>query len=146
MSAVGLERGFAVVVGAVLIVLGLVGSLVNPVVGRPESEALLATGAGHDLVHIVTGALFVHVGLALNGRNRAHGLVVLGGVLLVMGLVSLISSDLFGLYGAREVSRVTPSQAATPLRSQPQWRRARRSRGHRPVPSRSRMRRPRPQA
>jgi hypothetical protein len=100
MSAVGLERGFAVVVGAVLIVLGLAGSLVNPIVGRPESEALLATGAGHDLVHIVTGALFVHVGLALNGRNRAHGLVVLGGVLLVMGLVSLISSDLFGLYGA----------------------------------------------
>lgn len=100
MSAVGLERGFAVVVGAALIALGLLASLANPVVGRPETGALITTGAGLDLVHVVTGALFVHVGLALNGRNRANGLVVLGVVYLVLGILSLLSADLLGIYGA----------------------------------------------
>jgi hypothetical protein len=100
MSSFGLERGFAVVVGAVLIVLGLAGSLGNPIVGRPETTGIVVTGVGHDLMHLVSGALFLHVGLALNGRNRANGLIVLGAVFLITGLLSLLASDLLGLYGA----------------------------------------------
>jgi hypothetical protein len=100
MSSFGLERGFAVVVGSVLIALGLAGSIGNPIVGRPETTGLLVTGFGHDLVHLVTGALFVHVGVALNGRNRAIGLVSLGIFFLATGLLSLVSADLFGIYDA----------------------------------------------
>ena len=61
-----------------LIVLGLAGSLGNPLVGGPESTGLIVTGFGHDLAHLVRGALFLHVGLALTGRQRAYGLVGLG--------------------------------------------------------------------
>ncbi len=100
MSSFGLERGFAVVVGGVLIALGLAGSLGNPIVGRPETTGLIVTGFGHDLVHLVTGALFIHVGVALNGRNRAVGLVSLGIFFLATGLLSLLSDGLFGAYGA----------------------------------------------
>jgi len=100
MGTTGVERGFAVVVGAVLIALGLLGSLGNPIVGRPESGAIITSGAGLDLLHVMTGALYVHVGLALNGRNRANGLIVLGLVWLALGLLSIISGDLFGLFGA----------------------------------------------
>jgi hypothetical protein len=100
MGSFGLERGFAVAVGAVLVVLGLAGSLGNPIVGRPETTDLIVTGVGHDLMHIVSGALFLHVGLALNGRNRANGLIVLGVVFLVTGILSFLTSDLLGLYGA----------------------------------------------
>ena len=53
-----------------------------------------------DLVHLVSGALFLHVGLALNGRNRAYGLVGLGTFYLVTGLLSFLSADLLGLYDA----------------------------------------------
>jgi hypothetical protein len=98
MGSRGLERTFAVVVGAVLVVLGIAGSLGNPLVGGPDQTALVVTGFGHDLVHLMTGALFLHVGLALNGRNRAYGLVGLGVFLLVSGLLSFLSSDLLGLY------------------------------------------------
>jgi hypothetical protein len=100
MGTVGLERGFAMVAGAVLVILGIAGAIGNPIVGRPESTGLFVTGFGHDLVHLVTGALFLHVGVALNGRNRAYGLVGLGIFYVVTGSLSLISGDLFGLYDA----------------------------------------------
>ena len=98
MGSMGLERTFAVITGAVLVVLGLAGSLGNPIVGGPEDTGLIVTGFGHDLVHLVTGALFLHVGLALNGRNRAYGLVGLGIFYLVTGVLSFLSSDLLGIY------------------------------------------------
>jgi len=100
MGSVGLERAFAIVVGTVLIVLGIAGSIGNPIVGRPETTGIFATGFGHDLVHLVTGALFVHVGVAFNGRNRAYGLVGLGIFYVATGLLSLLSADLIGLYDA----------------------------------------------
>ena len=96
----GLERTFAVVVGAVLVALGVLGSLGSPLAGGPEDTGLIVTGFGHDLVHLVSGALFLHVGLALNGRNRALGLVGLGAFYVATALVSVISGDLFGLYDA----------------------------------------------
>jgi hypothetical protein len=100
MTSLGLERGFAVVTGTVLIVLGICGSLGNPIVGRPETTGIFVTGFGHDLVHLVSGALFLHAGLALDRRQRAVTLVGLGVFYLVTGLLSLISADLVGLYDA----------------------------------------------
>jgi hypothetical protein len=100
MGSLGLERGYAVVVGAVLIGLGLAGSIGNPIVGRAESTGILVTGFGHDLAHLVIGALFLHLGLALTGRQRAYGLMVLGIAILASGLLSLLSADLFGVYDA----------------------------------------------
>lgn len=100
MGSFGLQRAFAVAVGTVLIVFGLAGSIGNPIVGRPDATGLIVTGFGHDLVHLVTGALYVHVGVALNGRNRAMGLVGLGVFCVASGLLSLIDAGLLGLYGA----------------------------------------------
>jgi len=100
MGALGLERGFAMVVGAALIAFGLAGSVGNPIVGRADTTGIVVTGFGHDLAHLVCGALFLHVGIALNGRSRAYGLVGLGVFLLASGVLSLVSPDLVGLYDA----------------------------------------------
>jgi hypothetical protein len=100
MSTLGLERSFAIVVGVVLIILGVAGSIGSPVVGRADSTGIIVTGFGHDLVHLVGGALFVHVGLALRGRQQAVGLMALGALYLGSGLLSLISADLLGIYDA----------------------------------------------
>ena len=96
----GLERTFAVVVGAVLIALGVLGSLGSPLVGSADHTGIIVTGFGHDLVHLVSGALFLHVGLALNGRNRAFGLIGLGAFYVATAILSLLSGDLFGLSDA----------------------------------------------
>jgi hypothetical protein len=100
MGSMALERVYAVVAGAVLVLLGIGGSIGTPIVGGPEETGVVVTGFGHDLVHLVSGALFLHVGLALNGRNRAFGLVGLGVFYLATGLLSFLSGDLLGLYGA----------------------------------------------
>lgn len=100
MGSLGLERTFAMVVGAILIVLGIAGAIGNPIVGRADSTGIIVTGFGHDLIHLVTGALFLHVGVALNGRNRGYGLIGLGVFLLATGVLSLVSSDLLGIYDA----------------------------------------------
>ncbi len=100
MGSLGLERGFALVTGAILVLLGIAGSLGNPIVGRPETTGILVTGFGHDLVHLVTGALFLHAGLALDRRQRAVAIVGLGVFYVITGLLSLVSGDLIGLYDA----------------------------------------------
>ena len=100
MSSLGLERTFAMVVGTILIALGIAGSVGNPIVGRPDTTGVFVTGFGHDLIHLVCGALFLHVGVALNGRNRAYGLIALGVFLLATGVLSLLTADLFGVYDA----------------------------------------------
>jgi hypothetical protein len=100
MGSLSVERGFALVTGAVLMLLGILGAMGSPLAGRPGSTGIIVTGFGHDLVHLVTGALFIHVGLALDRRQRAWGLVGLGVFFLVTGLLSLLSSDLLGLYDA----------------------------------------------
>jgi predicted MFS family arabinose efflux permease len=98
VATAGLERSFSLVVGGVLVVIGLAGSFGNPLVGEPGA-ALLVTGPGHDLLHLVAGALYLHVGLVLGGRQRANVLVVLGLVFLVSGVLSFLAPDLLGLYG-----------------------------------------------
>jgi hypothetical protein len=100
VQASGLERSFALVAGTSLVVVGLLGLLGSPVVGRAEDTGIIITGFGHDLIHLISGALFLHVGMALNGRERAYGLVALGLFFLVTGILSLLSGDLLGLYDA----------------------------------------------
>jgi hypothetical protein len=96
----GRERNFALLVGSILIVLGLAGSLGTPLVGGADDTGLVVTGPGHDIAHLILGALYLHVGLVLDGRLRADGLLILGAILLVSGILSLLTPDLFGLYGA----------------------------------------------
>jgi hypothetical protein len=100
VGELGLERGFALAVGGALVVVGLLGSFGSPIVGRPESTSLIVTGPGHDIVHLVVGALFLHVGVILTGLQRSTGILSLGAFLLLSGLLSLILPDLLGVYGA----------------------------------------------
>jgi hypothetical protein len=100
MGSAGLERGFALAMGTFLVVLGALGTLGSPLVGRPDETGIIVTGFGHDLVHLVCGALFLHAGLALDRRQRAWALVCLGIFFLVTGLLSLVTGDLIGLYDA----------------------------------------------
>ena len=91
MGAAGCERGFAHRRRAACSsALGLAGSIGNPIVGRPGTTGVFVTGFGHDLAHLVCGALFLHIGIALTGRQRAYGLVGLGVFLLVTRLLSLV--------------------------------------------------------
>ena len=70
-TELGRERGSALLAGTILIALGLAGSIGTPLVGGPPDTGVIVTGPGHDIIHLVIGALFLHIGLALDGRGKA---------------------------------------------------------------------------
>src|SRR5207247_165434 len=64
------------VVGAVLLLIGLLGFVNNPIVGRPD--ALFPTGNVHNVVHILTGLIALYVGFVSTGRDQINGVIGFG--------------------------------------------------------------------
>ena len=90
-------RTFAIVAGIVLVGIGLLGFIDNPIASTPENNPLFHVDPVHNIIHIVTGALSLFVGFGLRGDARANGLIAIGvGYGLVL-LLTLIDNDAFGL-------------------------------------------------
>ena len=85
---------YAVVVGAVIVLLGLGGVLL----GEQALFGVLNIDLAEDLIHLVTGGLMLYVGLAHRGDALARNVVGgLGVVYLLVGLLGFVVPDLFGL-------------------------------------------------
>jgi hypothetical protein len=97
MGASDTARWYAIVVGVVLVLVGLLGFISNPIVGDPQNNPLFVTGMVHNLVHIVTGALALYIGYGLTGVNRANGLIGFGVLYAVILVLTLVDPDMFGL-------------------------------------------------
>jgi hypothetical protein len=97
MTSSDTAKWFAIVVGVVLVLVGLLGFISNPIVGDATNNPLFVTGAVHNLIHIVTGAIALYIGYGLTGLNRANALIGLGVAYGLILLVSLISPNVFGL-------------------------------------------------
>lgn len=90
-------KWYAAAVGAVLVVVGLLGFVDNPLVGDPANNPLFVTGMVHNLVHIATGALALYIAFGLDGVMRATWLVGFGVLYAAVLLLTLVSPQLFGL-------------------------------------------------
>lgn len=97
MQSSSLAKGYAALVGIILVVVGLLGFLSNPIVGDPASNPIFVTGSTHNVVHLLTGALALFVAFGLSGARQATGLIVFGVIYLVIFVALLISPTLFGL-------------------------------------------------
>jgi hypothetical protein len=99
MGAQETAKWYAIVVGAVLVLVGLLGFISNPIVGEPTNgnNPLFVTGMVHNLVHLVTGALALYIGYGLRGINRANGLIGYGILYAVVLVATLVDPDLFGI-------------------------------------------------
>ena len=85
---------YAVVVGAVIVLLGIAGLLL----GEQALFGVLNIDLAEDLIHLVTGGLMLYVGLAHRGNALARNVVGgLGVVYLLVGLLGFVVPDLFGL-------------------------------------------------
>ncbi len=86
-------RQYATVVGAVLVLLGVVGFFVPG-----HLFGLINTDLVENIVHLVTGGLMLYVGLAQSDVSMARTVVGgLGVVYILVGVLSIISPTLFGL-------------------------------------------------
>jgi hypothetical protein len=96
---VGLARGYIALVGVVLVVIGVVGFVDNPLVGDPDASPLFVTGTVHNMVHLATGFLALYIAFALVGRPQADAVIAFGGFYLVIAVLLFLSPNLFGILG-----------------------------------------------
>lgn len=89
-------RGYAGLVGIVLVVVGLLGFVGNPIVG--SGSALFPTGALHNVVHVATGLLALYVAFGLPSSQQANGMIGFGLLYLVVFVLLIVSPTLFGLF------------------------------------------------
>lgn len=85
----------ALIIGAIFIVVGLLGFTPNPIVGASEN-AVFHTDTLHNVVHIISGALFVLVALAAPD-SIATVLKVFGIVYFLLGILGLIQIGTEGI-------------------------------------------------
>ena len=97
MSNLELAKWWAALAGVVLVLVGLLGFVSNPLVGA-QAGALVPTDALHNVVHLVTGALALYIAFGLKGQNLANGVIGFGVLYTVIFLAVLISPNLFGLF------------------------------------------------
>lgn len=96
MDAHSAARTWSLIAGAVLILVGILGFLPNPVVG--ERDALATTDGMHNIVHIVTGLVALGIYMTASPASRPGALIGFGILYAVIFLAVLISPNLFGLF------------------------------------------------
>ncbi|HEV8488865.1 MAG TPA: hypothetical protein VGQ58_03660 [Candidatus Limnocylindrales bacterium] len=97
MRSGGLVRGWMTLAGIVLVALGLLGFLDNPLVGK-ASGALIPTDNTHNSVHLFTGLLALYIAFRLGGQNQVSATIGFGILYVVIFLAVLISPNLFGFF------------------------------------------------
>src|SRR3954454_14567159 len=97
LRSMGLGTLYGAVVGVVLIVIGLLGFVGNPIVGDPSAHPLFVTGTVHNLIHIVSGTLGLYIAFGLSGRQQGIALIGFGVLCLAFVVLTLINSSLFGI-------------------------------------------------
>jgi hypothetical protein len=96
------DPGFvwALVMGVLLIGIGLLGFVPNPVVGAPSAAwgtPLLLTGDAHDVLHLVGGAVALHAALGMSRAHRDPVLIGLGAAALILLALGLLDGRWFGI-------------------------------------------------
>jgi hypothetical protein len=92
-----LARVWAGIAGAVLVLVGVLGFIPNPLVGGANG-ALLPTDTLHNIVHLGTGLLALYLAFGMSGIALANGVIGFGILYVVIFLAVLFSPTLFGLF------------------------------------------------
>jgi hypothetical protein len=93
----GLTQMWMSVAGIVLVAVGLLGFISNPIVGS-ASNALLPTDTLHNVVHLGTGALALYIAFGLRGATQVSATLGFGILYVVIFVAVLLSPTLFGLF------------------------------------------------
>jgi hypothetical protein len=85
-------KNAAIIIGLIFLAVGLLGYTSNPIIG--PDEAMFHTDSLHNIVHLVSGALFLLVAFAFPGSVRSF-LKIFGVVYFFLGILGLftIGSD-----------------------------------------------------
>lgn len=99
-----MAKTFATIIGVVLVAVGILGFIPNPIVGEQEG-ALFATNAIHNIVHLLTGAAALGIAFGIRGREQqANALIAFGVVYALVLVLTLVDPTLFGLFADAPVN------------------------------------------
>jgi len=82
-------RTAALAIGIIFIVVGLLGFIDNPIVGSSE-KAMFHADTVHNMVHIISGLLFVLVAMAAPA-SASTVMIIFGIVYLLIGILGITS-------------------------------------------------------
>lgn len=83
--------------GIVLVAVGLLGFLPNPIVTN-DPAALVPVDGLHNIVHLGTGLVALYIAFGLRGLTQANATIGFGVLYVVIFLAVLVSPTLFGLF------------------------------------------------
>lgn len=95
----GLAKGYAAIIGVVLVLVGILGFISNPIVGDAANNPIFVTGTVHNLVLLISGSLALYVAVGLRGDQQVMGVLGIGALYLAVFILTLVSNNLFGLLG-----------------------------------------------
>ncbi len=91
-----IAQGWIALAGIVLIAVGLIGFIHNPLVGT--GDALIPTGSVHNVIHVLTGLLALFIAFGTRGLQQANAVIGFGVLYAAIFIVVLLSPTLFGLF------------------------------------------------
>ena len=96
MRTGGLVQSWMALAGIVLVAVGLLGFIDNPLVGD-TANAIVPTDTLHNVVHLATGLIALYIAFGLSGANQVNGAIGFGVLYVVIFVAVLVSPTLFGL-------------------------------------------------
>ena len=88
-------KNAALAIGLVFLAVGLLGYVDNPIIGL-SPDALFHADSVHNMVHLISGALFLLVALAAPGFAKTL-MIIFGLVYLLIGIVGLVNTKEDGM-------------------------------------------------
>jgi hypothetical protein len=94
-------RQYAGIAGIIVLALGVIGVITRLITGSDYLFNLINVSWTENLIHLITGGLMAYVAYKQSDTSLAKSVVgVLGFIYLLVFVVSLFSSTVFGLIGS----------------------------------------------
>jgi hypothetical protein len=86
------------IAGLALLGAGLIGFLPDNPIASADPGALFRVNALHNIVHLITGALALGIGLGMRGRDLANATIAFGVLYAVVAVLLIVDPTMFGLF------------------------------------------------
>ncbi|HUR69611.1 MAG TPA: DUF4383 domain-containing protein [Candidatus Thermoplasmatota archaeon] len=84
----GVNKMVAMIAGIVLVLVGILGFVMDPVLGVFEVNVV------HNVVHLLSGAVLLFAALTNNGANARMALLIVGGVYALVTVLGFVAPAL----------------------------------------------------
>jgi hypothetical protein len=93
----GLAQAWMTLAGIVLVAVGLIGFINNPLVGS-QAGALVPTDTIHNVVHLATGLLALYIAFGMRGATQVNATIGFGILYAIIFAAVVVSPNLFGIF------------------------------------------------